>query len=133
MGFVADCSEGKATVSQTQTTAIPVVNRLNTGILQRPIDKIVSSICRQIESRGIGLSELEKRLQLLALNQRRGAPFFVDRVEKRMAEADGSWSPAVAGKDVIGVQASTLRVVVHVPFDAQILDRFKAQAGNERR
>ena len=132
LGFVAYRSKGKSTVAQAQTAAVPVINRLNPGILQRAIDEIVPSVRRQVKSAGIGLPDFDKWLQLLTLNQRGGAPLLIDGVEKSMANSYGRRSPAVAGKNVIRVEASTFRVVVQVPLEAQVFDRFKAQSRDKR-
>src|ERR1700739_466628 len=121
----------KAPVTEAQTATIPVVNRLYSSVLQRVIDEIVPTVCRQIKPCTAGLSDFEKRLQLLTLEDRSGAPVLVDCVEKRMAEPHGCSSPTVAGKHVIRIDTPGSGVVIHVPLDAQIVNGFKAQARNE--
>src|SRR5580693_5152233 len=80
LGFVADCSKGKSPVTEAQTAAIPIVDSLNAGILDRTIHKIVPAIRRQIETHRIRLSDLDERLQLLTLKDGGGAAFLVDRI-----------------------------------------------------
>ena len=80
----------------------------------------------------VGLPDFDKRLQLLTLNEGSGAAFLVDGIEKRVADSYGCRSPTVAGKNVVGVESPTLRVVVQVPLDTQVLDRFEAQSRDQR-
>src|SRR5437762_8847675 len=50
LSFIANGAQGKPPVSNAQTTAVPVVNRLYTRILECAVYKIVPSIGGQVES-----------------------------------------------------------------------------------
>ena len=68
LGFVANGAEREAAVAEAESTAIPVVYGLYAGILQVAMDKVVAAVCGEVEPGGVGPSELEERLELLALD-----------------------------------------------------------------
>src|SRR4029079_3984479 len=108
--------QGEAPVSEAESAAVPVVDGLDACVLESLVDQVVTTVCGDIEARGIGSAIFEEGLKLLALNEGGSAAFFVDGVQQRMTDADGGAAAAVSGEDVVGVEAPRLRVVVHIPL-----------------
>src|SRR5580704_4868821 len=50
LGLVAGGAERKAPVSNRQATAIPVVHRLDAGILQSAMDKVIAAVGGEVEA-----------------------------------------------------------------------------------
>src|ERR1700733_686792 len=76
-------------VSKCQAAAAPVVDSLDSSVLECPMDKVISPVRRQVEARCFWLTELNVRLELLALNCRCCAALLIHGVQQRMTEADG--------------------------------------------
>jgi len=72
-------------------------------------------------------------LNLVALDEGGRCCRFVGGVEQGGVDARGGASEAVAGEEVVGAEAAGFGVVVQIPFDAEAVDGFEAQARDDGR
>src|ERR1035438_5625104 len=81
LGLVAHRSKFKAAVTDGQSATVPVVDGLDARVLDGALDKVVSAIDGEVETRAALFSDSEKGLRLLALDGGSGAPALVDGIE----------------------------------------------------
>src|ERR1035437_10477918 len=68
LGLVADRAEIEAPVTEVEAAAIPVIDGLHPGVLQRVQDIVVAAVGGQVKAVAAGLADGEEGLQQLALD-----------------------------------------------------------------